>query len=198
MKIDLEELRQSSLTIELEKKNNYLLSYPHFINYFKLKDRLSDKDLICGAFMIYGWMPTILKNVDCTKIDEILNLFNKAKTSDTLLTEIEIKCLTSFTNNSLVGASKLLHFINPSVYPIWDRKVCRYFFPNNNHNQVNKISNYLKYIETIQNIIATESCFHFDHIRNQMNYEITDIRLIEMLLFLTVKKKDIITDSSIK
>ncbi|MFP7655349.1 hypothetical protein [Chryseobacterium proteolyticum] len=128
MQIDLEELKQIIPYVKLKEDNSYLISYPCFINYFKLKDRLSKQDLICSAFMIYGWMPTILKKIDYTNIDKIVDLFNKAKSSDNILTEIEIKSLKPFTNNSLVGLSKLLHFINPNVYPIWDSKICKYFF----------------------------------------------------------------------
>ncbi|MFP7655376.1 hypothetical protein [Chryseobacterium proteolyticum] len=184
MKINLEELKQIIPNIKLEEDNSYLISYPYFINYFKLKDRLSKQDLICGVFMIYGWMPTILKNIDCTDIDKIVDLFNKAKSSDNILTEIEIENLKPFTNKSLVGLSKLLHFINPNVYPIWDSKICKYFFSNGFYSKIGNVSIYLEYVDAIKETIKFGLPNDFDNLREQLGYKITDVRLIELVIFL--------------
>ena len=140
--------------------------------------------MICGAFMIYGWMPTILKNIDCTDIDKIVDLFNKAKSSDNILTEIEIENLKPFTNKSLVGLSKLLHFINPNVYPIWDSKICKYFFSNGFYSKIGNISIYLEYIDAIKETIKSGLPNEFNSIKKQLGYEVTDVRLIELAIFL--------------
>ena len=51
-------------------------------------------------------------------------LLNKAK-SGNLLNSEELEIVKKCVNNSLVGTSKLLHFINPSIYAIWDSKIFR-------------------------------------------------------------------------
>ena len=53
-------------------KENYLLSYPHFLNYFKNLENIKLENLIIGISFTYSWMPTILK--DRQKIKKILNL----------------------------------------------------------------------------------------------------------------------------
>ena len=78
-----------------------------------------------GRFMTYGWMPTILDELgeldDVSKEGNLVKYLNKAKHHKKERLNIrEIEHIASCINNSVVGASKLLHFINPNVYAIWD------------------------------------------------------------------------------
>lgn len=41
------------------RRNSYVLSYPHLLSYFA-KDVFDAADVVRGAHMAYGWMPTIL------------------------------------------------------------------------------------------------------------------------------------------
>lgn len=43
------------------------------------------------------------------------------------MTHSDLSMLKGFANNSTVGASKVLHFLNPKVYSIWDSRVARQF-----------------------------------------------------------------------
>ena len=94
---------------------SYLMSYPHLLRYFKEKTCFSAEDVICGAHMAYGWMPTILTlDFSSSEIDaeSAARILTKARDKGVLLDEELIK-LASFINNSFVGASKLLHFVAP-------------------------------------------------------------------------------------
>lgn len=76
-------------------------------------------------------MPTILyfkfdKFND--KSNLILNYVSQAK-GGILIKENEIAEFIPIINNSLVGTSKLLHFINPNDYAIWDSNIFHCFFP---------------------------------------------------------------------
>lgn len=41
-------------------RNSYVISYPHICSYFEDRDILDAGDLVRGAHMVYGWMPTVL------------------------------------------------------------------------------------------------------------------------------------------
>ena len=110
---------------------SYLNSYNEFIKFFRNKDGIDKEDFIIGCHFVYGWMPTVL-NLDLTYFDEyhiLSNLF-KVKNGNYLLSKEELGQINKCINNSMVGTSKLLHFINPNIYAIWDSKIFSYFFPN--------------------------------------------------------------------
>ena len=76
------------------------------------KDRSS---LIGVAHLAYGWMPRMLKIHQ-----EGFNFQNAWHSIEDNSTEIEfLLSLKGLINNSIVGASKVLHFIRPDYYPIF-------------------------------------------------------------------------------
>jgi len=59
------------------------------------------------------------------KFDEALEIINNAKKG--IVPSIDqLEILKGLLNNSLVGTSKHLHFINPEIFAIWDSRVYRY------------------------------------------------------------------------
>ena len=63
-------------------------------------------------------------------------------------------------NHSMVGASKVLHFVNPAAYPIWDRRVYRFCYrtpegsPAAGHfYQVNDAAAYADYAQTCRLVV---------------------------------------------
>lgn len=107
-----------SIDFSKVRKSNFI-SYKSFIEYFKdIKGELTKHNLIIGINFTYGWMPTIFKFKNF-ELYEIVLILNKARNIE-LLNESELDIIRKCLNNSLVGTSKLLHFINPNKYPIWD------------------------------------------------------------------------------
>jgi hypothetical protein len=45
---------------QIPQSGSYVLAYPHLLSYFEQRDTIEAADLIRGAHMVYGWMPTIL------------------------------------------------------------------------------------------------------------------------------------------
>ena len=85
-----------------------------------------DKDLITAMSVAYSWMPTMLDiHADEREINQIANKIRKLefvewKSSE----EVDlISQLSRVTNNSLVGAIKTLHLIDPSRFPLIDSRV---------------------------------------------------------------------------
>lgn len=62
-------------------------------------------------------------------IDDVITILNKVK-NHIEINNIEYGKLVDCINNSIVGVSKLIHFINPTDYPIFDSRIKNYFKEN--------------------------------------------------------------------
>lgn len=179
---------------ELERRtrilqdDSYIVSYPHLLSYFSAKTAFDATDLIRGAHMVYGWMPTILDlypeppNLDLTAGAALLT---KAK-SVGALSDDEISCLARLVNNSLVGASKLLHFVAPSQFAIWDSKIYTFVFEKKAYNyRMNEVVLYRKYLAIIS-AIQSDSRFEAFHasVNSKIGYTVSPFRAIELVMFM--------------
>lgn len=122
MEIVIEDFKENCKAFKIEpdidvNQKSYYISYLEFLEHFKRITEFKKHDVIVGIHLIYGWMPTIchLKSEDSAEAATILN---KVKKGEPLLTEKELDRLKNVFNNSIVGTSKLLHFISPENYPI--------------------------------------------------------------------------------
>lgn len=167
----------------------YVEMYQYYINFFKEKEVLTESDVVIGVGFTYSWMPTILKNLNLSKLDKVTSILNNVKHRVEISND-DFLLLKEFSNNSLVGASKLLHFINPEEYAIWDSRVFK--FLNNNEaahkyklEKVHVYRQYLSYLSnlktsgTLDNIVAT--------LKAKIGYPISDYRALELLFFLGSK-----------
>lgn len=191
-KLNIDTLRQ--LIAEFEKQeyspSNYEISYPYFVDFFKNKKEITERDLIISANFVYGWMPTILKLNKNSKeysienlIKDSVKILNKIHYSNKALEKEDIETLMKLINNSVVGVSKLLHFINPEKYPIFDSKISKYL-----NVKINP-KNYIDYVSKCNELI-TSSNYENIHKRylektRQDKSKITKIRSLENLIFLS-------------
>jgi len=146
----------------------YKNTYPYFIDYFKNIDEIKIEHFIIGLCFTYSWMPTIPKKSNFSNNDEVLKILNKAKLGENLLSDKELDKLQIACNNSLIGVSKLLHFINPHKYAIWDRKVTKFL---NNGNVFYKYYTqqylgYLAFLDELKDEIL------FKNTRSALSHEI--------------------------
>jgi hypothetical protein len=189
IKSDLKQLKSSS------KGKSYFTSYPHFKAFFldfNLKENREEL-LYQGANMVYGWMPTILdtqkKKEKYSDLNNVLKSIKSLGDGDSFTDQKkeDLKIVAAFMNNSIVGASKLLHFIYPEKYPIWDSKICKIITGKSSHQQVQKITNYIKYYEAIHNLFIElpENLEKFKkEFKEKFDYKISTVRAAELLLFL--------------
>lgn len=93
--------------------------------------------------------------------------------------------MKSSFNNSLVGTSKLLHFINPKQYAIWDSRVFRFLNNEEPHKyKLEKPKTYIEYIEFVEKLKNDESFDAFYLLMKQkVGYEITEYRALELAFF---------------
>jgi hypothetical protein len=125
-------LRQAQhKTIDNDEFKWFEESYKAFKN-FPLNDK---KDLIYIIAFAYSWMPTMANfksPIDKDLSDLIgkinsfngLNSLNEFVNKEPLAKEILLS-LVPIVNNSIVGTSKVLHFVNPNLFPIFDSRVLK-------------------------------------------------------------------------
>ena len=161
----------------------YTESYKHFLAFFENVTEIKSHHLVIGANIAYAWMPRVLvfQSDDYETCAKVLNDASEKER----ISEDKIKTLVKLVDSSLVGTSKLLHFVNPKVYAIWDSQVCKFISGNNGKNAYDKIENYLAYLKLCKKISAHE---RYADIHKQMEkhtgYEISAMRAIEQIMFL--------------
>lgn len=182
-------IRKDSENIIWSDYDSYLETYPEFIQYFRNIDRIERHHLIISSHFIYGWMPTIL-NIDLKSINEVLRLLNEVK-SGKLLTVEELMILKKCINNSLVGLSKLLHFINPRSYAIWDSRIFRYLTEKKSSYGIDNPNTYLEYLNGIKSMSEHQD-YRILHnfIESKFEYKIEPMRAIEIVMFETDRKRN--------
>lgn len=183
--LSLEVLRDIEQELPMICDNPYINVYDNLVRIAsKLRKYKNEDSLIGVAHMAYGWMPTII-DFDTSSID-MVNFFQNAE-SGSIDTEF-LNSLKLMVSNSIVGASKVLHFFFPDKYPIWDSNVYQVItkkFPYN--YRVNEVRIYQQYVlklrelttrrkevETLkENLISKGYC----------SQEATNIRVLELILF---------------
>jgi hypothetical protein len=167
--------------------DSYILSYPHIRSWFAEHSTFTERDVVCGAHMVYGWMPTI---IDLDLADGRLTLaaaavlMTKARRDGHLDPE-EIDSLASLMNNSLVGASKLLHFAAPDAFAIWDSRI--YAFLNGkrpHHYQVRDVKAYTAYLDKLTYWSKSPGIDVFrETVNRKIGYAVSTMRAMELVMF---------------
>ena len=163
--------------------NTYHKSYYYFVNYFSEIKQISEQDLVIGANFTYGWMPTIM-NFKSDDFQLAVTILNKAKGIERISNE-DILLLKGLINNSLVGVSKLLHFINPDVYAIWDSRVCNFLTGKTHKYKVETPNLFWSYLDLCKRV-SLDPAFEPIHERykEKVGFEITPMRTIEQIMFI--------------
>ncbi len=175
---------------QIDQAQSYIRSYPHILASLASCQVLTERDFVCGAHMVYGWMPTILE-IHVTESLSVLDgvsLLNKARTQGQLSCS-EIQQLAQLVNRSVVGASKLLHFVNPEAFAIWDSRIYRFIYEQAPHqNRVNNAAAYERYLMLLQQLRQDERfpVFHAS-INQKMGYPVSALRALEVVMFLNAQ-----------
>lgn len=184
--LTIKNLKLDSENIIIDKNDSYITAYPEFIQYFETNTPLEKHHLIIGSHFIYGWMPRVLR-LKLDNIVEVIELLNEVKNGK-ILNVVELETLKSCINNSMIGLSKLLHFINPENYAIWDSRILKYCTCQSSQYGIDKPTNYIAYIEKLNNITQEEEFNDFyAAISKKFKYPITPIRAMEIIMFQTRK-----------
>jgi hypothetical protein len=165
-------------------KQTYDFSYPEFLKYFKNIRNITKHNLIISINFTYGWMPTKF-DFRSDNFKEAINILNQAKKGEILKSE-QLEILKALFNNSLVGTTKLLHFINPNKFAIWDSRVYRYLTGEEPYNyRIGKCDTYLLFLKFCK-ILTHDKKYEKAHISicNKLGYSMTKFRTAELIMYL--------------
>src|SRR5262249_14594560 len=146
------------------------------------------------ATAVYGWMPRIIR-VDPNHLERAGAALPSGRGSTdagkgcVLISHID-PCL-----HSVVGASKLLHFANPKLFPIWDRNVEGFRLsatPSQHH--MDQVKNYTAYSSEVHELRQAGGFSEFyrafnDAFQERLRrlrislYSLTEVRTIELAMF---------------
>lgn len=161
-----------------------------------IRDRTDLRDqnqLLAAAFAVYGWMPTILKRIG--NVSQLSRLaleleglpFSEARPIVWRATTFDSGSPFLCLNNSVVGTSKLLHFLLPNLFPIWDSRISRLFgFKNQAHNSP---AAYFSYFDLLHSWLNSGNALspalsQKMQIGAPSNDPVSELRLVEYILFL--------------
>ena len=163
----------------------YDKSYVYFLKYFENKDTLTEEDLIISANFTYGWMPTIL-NFKSSNFSECVDILNISKSKERL-DKTEIETLKNLINNSLVGTSKLLHFINPDKYAIWDSRVCKFLSGVTHKYFIEQANTYFQYLDICNELTMNDKYQAQVHEKylDAIGHDAIKMKSIEQIMFLS-------------
>ncbi|MAM87505.1 MAG: hypothetical protein CME36_09390 [unclassified Hahellaceae] len=104
------------------RQTTYLRTYPALLGLARHRESSPEDRFLQLVTAAYGWMPRIVR-INQDHLSSAIQALEEARLAqgtdfDESLVEKISKCLYS-----VVGASKVLHFANPQVFPIWDSKV---------------------------------------------------------------------------
>jgi hypothetical protein len=132
----------------------YLATYPTIVQAAAIPGLADDERLQQVALMSYAWMPRILR------LDPIHRLLAAQAVGRTRTYNSAVHTPSPFGGgvvqdiasclHSVVGASKVLHFLLPDVFPIWDSNIERFRGAGTN---LDSVSAYLTYVDEVHAII---------------------------------------------
>ena len=173
----------------VRRDDHYLKAYPHLVRAVRELAPLSEPKIVLLGHAIYGWMPTMIR---MGNLQPALRILEEARTQSRAITLEELtdlaKCFATTKGASVVAASKVLHFLNPEVYPIWDSKVAKHVGAKSNGRQAK--ANYLHYSAILREAVllpaGAEGCKTIRESLSQNGFdpEISHIRAGELILFL--------------
>jgi len=144
--------------------------------------------------MVYGWMPRVLR-LNADYIARAASGLRRARlVTETSCDEHVVRDLAACLS-SVVGASKILHFVNPAIFPIWDSNVEKIHSlkPVSQHH-MQQVRNYVAYFNHVHALRRSAQFPDFFQKYNGVNrerlaqlgidpYQVTEVRAIEATVF---------------
>jgi hypothetical protein len=182
MMIDADKFYRDAEAVTSFGENWIHLSYKEFLVFFRSKKELTSHDLIIGAYFTYGWMPTMLELKGDMNL--VAAIANKAREKADV-SRVEFSCLADAINGSVVGASKLLHFICPEDHAIWDSRVYRYLHQEAPYPyRLEARDAYWDYLSFLATLAEDERFEPFKmKVNRAVGYPVTNKRACELLMF---------------
>lgn len=148
--IDLQQLVELARVIDYEPCSLSHDQYRCFLEFFRTRKTITECEVLIGVAFAYSWMPRI-PTIHPQAFLQAVAAVGRAWGGDILEVD-ELSVLKHVVNNSVVGSSKLLHFVSPDLHPILDSRVFRFL-----HDKVDtRIENpryYAQYSDSCRNAV---------------------------------------------
>jgi hypothetical protein len=155
--------------------------YPEFLLFFRDAPKLSRHHLIIGANFVYGWMPTML-DFRSDHFEQCVNYLERARKHHDLGAP-EVCELAELVNNSIVGASKLLHVVAPEHYCIWDSRVAKYLGATQTYG-VAGAEQYVCYNDCCRSLASSpEAAVLTRELSAHVGCSLSPLRALELVMF---------------
>ena len=181
--------------IELSAQSlTYLRTYKSILDAVAILPRKSETLMSQVAVLAYGWMPRVarLDPIHFESAGDSLVLAAEAKGN-----EIDHSAVKSISNclHSVVGASKVLHFVRPDIYPIWDSMVAKVWHKKAlSQSEMSKPAKYIQYANEVSKLASSDEAkdflaeFKAAYLErliklNIVGYTLSDVRAIEVAIF---------------
>lgn len=133
-------------------------------------------------------MPTIF-DFRSDNFNDAVKILNNAK-NGIIPSVKQLDILKGLFNNSLVGTTKLLHFINPEKFAIWDSRVYRYLTGKESYNY--RIGNSETYLSFLKFMVSLTEEKDYEKVHNsicaKLGYSMTKLRTSELIMYLNGAK----------
>lgn len=185
--------RSYSVPIQVAIANDpYVQAYSCILHHVENRGILDWFDVVTYLHVVYGWMPTIpnlaqVFSMTIPEIQRLVNLLNRIRHGGELPSETEMMLVAHFANSSYIGASKLLHFIDPARCPIWDSRVADiYLWEGVSQGTVNDLGRYMEYSDTMNawksdpEVVTRINAIRAACPKTVMN---TPVRIMELVMF---------------
>lgn len=158
-------------------------SYQHFVGFFAALREYTEREVVIGAYFTYGWMPTMLNLRG--DLRETVGLLNKVRKEGCRLTHDEMMTIARNVNSSMVGTSKLLHFVRPDVHAIWDSRVYRYLHQKKPYTyRLEAPETYGGYLDQLAELQKDERFGTLkQRLEQEIGYEVSQNRIGEYVMY---------------
>ena len=179
--LDLKQLA-TTRTVAERRLYTYLIGYPHLRAQFSRSEPLGLGEFIVATSMVYGLMPTVM-NLRKGDPEMLLGPLSALRVDGRRLSHEQFADLRAIVNNSVVGASKLLHFLRPDTYPIWDSRVDR--FMHGDDADTSSADRYFDYLADFDRV-SQDPVFERQRVSlaKKLGYPIDATRAFEMIMYL--------------
>ncbi|MBE7172693.1 MAG: hypothetical protein INR73_19095 [Williamsia sp.] len=184
--IKIQEIINQFSRIQIDKADKYIVTYPVFIDFFRQTSAYTVEDLLTGIAFVYSWMPRILtiKSEALPKLSEYCNQFKNQYQAE-IETPLFAQAVEAL-EGSIVATSKLLHFIFPDQFPIYDSHIYKYCWDKEKsyHYQVKNPLNYHSYREMCLKTTAGEEIHDLQKmVTDRLGYQVSKLRALEFSMF---------------
>ena len=162
----------------------YLATYPHMRAAVAGFGRIAADELFTTISMVYGLMPTAM-NLRRGDMEPFLAPLNALRDTGQRLAPEELNGLKVLVNNSIVGTSKLLHFLAPEVYPVWDSRINR-FLNGEPRPATNSVPRYRDYLADFDRL-RVDAGFEIlrASIEAKIGYMVGAARAFELIMYMS-------------